>query len=283
MSSGPRASLARSALPALSAAYALARRSRLLERRWFRRVYTAAYFAYKRHIEDPLAGLLRQQPELVRGGNVADVGAHIGYTASAFCQAIEAPFGVYAFEPDPVNAACLRENLATPIARGQLVVVEAAAGAKSGQGALLRNPSHPGDHRVRTPSFAHDETREALGVAVVSLDDFFATHPEPLAFAKIDVQGYEIEVCRGMQRTLERFPGAVVAFEYSPLEARAMGFDPDDVLRFFRSRGYTLELLSRDGSLEPWDADRVDALVAKRGYAELLCTPSNAAAPRQAR
>ena len=260
------------ALPALKAAYALARRAGWLDRRWFRRLYVSAYFAYKRHVEDPFDALLRRRPELVRGGSVADVGAHVGYTASVFCEALDPGFRVYAFEADPANVRLLLETLVSQIALGRVVAVEAAVGSGAGTAELLRSAVHPGDHRIGTPAFQAQGVRDAVQVSVVSLDEFFASRPdEPLAFVKVDVQGYEIEVCRGMARTLERCPSAAVAVEYAPDEAKAMGFDPADIERYFRARGYSLHLLRRDGVLEGWHAGQVAALVARRGYVDLLC------------
>lgn len=258
--------------PALSAVYALTRRLGLLERRWFRRLYARAYFAYKRHHEDPFEALLHRWPQLLRGGSVADVGAHIGYTAGVFSKAIDPGFRVYAFEPDPSNAAMLRENLESQIAAARVVAVEAAVGAEQGSVELLRSPVHPGDHRIRTAAFRPADVRHAVTVPIVSLDGFFeARREERLAFVKLDVQGYELDVCRGMERTLGRFQEAAVALEYSPLEASAMGFEPEDVLAFFRDRAYELFLLQRGGQVEPLVAQRLEPIVARRGYADLLC------------
>jgi FkbM family methyltransferase len=259
-------------LAALSGGYALARRLGLLERRWFRRLYVRAYAAYKSHYEDPYEALLRGRPQLVRGGSVADVGAHIGYTAGVFCRAIDPGYRVYAFEPDPSNAGLLREDLEREIAAGRVVVIEAAVGADQGSAELLRSAVHPGDHRVRTAANRPTDVRQAVTVPLVSLDGFFeARVEERLAFVKVDVQGYELDVCRGMERTLERFPAAAVALEYSPVEARAMGFEPERVLAFFRDRSYRLYQLGRGGRAEPLAAQELEQTVARRGYADLLC------------
>jgi hypothetical protein len=131
------------ALPLLKGAYALALRSGLLERAWFRRLYSRAYFAYKRRIEDPFAGLLARRPELVRAGDVADVGAHIGYTAAVFCAGLD-PSPRVRLRTRRGNAALLAQFLA-PRRRGSVVPVVAAVEGP-GTADLVRNPVHPGDH-----------------------------------------------------------------------------------------------------------------------------------------
>lgn len=274
MSSGraPGAAGPTRALPLLKGAYALARRSGLLERAWFRRVYAQAYFAYKRRLEDPFAALLARRPEVARGGSVVDVGAHIGYTAAVFSAALDAGRRVFAFEPDAANAALLAENLAPEIALGRVVPVVAAVGSVSGSAELVRSAVHPGDHRIARPGAPALDGRERVSVPLVSLDDFFEERePETLALVKVDVQGFEIEVCRGMARLLERQRVPWIAIEHAPAESRALGFEPELALEFLRQRGYSLQLLRRDGGVEPWPTSHAEAVLARRGYVDLLC------------
>ncbi len=256
----------------MKSAYALARRAGLLERHWFRRVYWHAYAAYKRTLEDPFAALLRQQPSIARGGSIADVGAHIGYTAMVFARALDPGFRVFAFEPDPANATLLRENLALEIAGGRVVPVEAAVGSASGKAELMRSAAHPGDHRIGRAGRPLLEDRTPVTVSMLSLDEYFeARAPESLVLVKVDVQGFEIEVCLGMARTLDRGPVPWVAIEHSPAEAGSLGFDARAVPAFLREHGYTPRLLHRDGGTAPWPSPAAEALLARRGYVDLLC------------
>src|SRR5262249_21171170 len=97
---------------------------------------------------------------------------------------------VYAFEPDARNFRML-ERTAT---HANIIPVHAAVGAKSGEVELWHNPSHSGDHRVRTEAFA--VAGETARVRMVSLDDFVRDRRlGEIAFVKIDVQGYELAVC----------------------------------------------------------------------------------------
>ena len=75
-----------------------------------------------------------------------------------------------------------------------------------------------------------------------------------------------------MRLTLERHPRAAVAIEYSPSESAAMGLAPEDLLGFFRERGFRMELLPKEGRPIPWDEARLSDVLARRGYANLLCT-----------
>ena len=53
----------------------------------------------------------------------------------------------------------------------------------------------------QTDSFAHVHWEPGATVSVITLDDLIAQYGEP-AFCKIDVEGYELEVLRGLSRPL---------------------------------------------------------------------------------
>jgi FkbM family methyltransferase len=262
--------------PALSGLYRLARGTGLLDLPWFRGLYTRAYFTYKRHLEDPFAGLVRSRPELFAEGHILDVGANIGYTAAIFLEVLSPGFKIYAFEPDEWNLRALRETVRARHAEGRIVPVPCAAGDVDGEAELWHNPAHPGDHHLLTPAARRTVADEqTTRVAVRTLDGFLASEGQGMsavAFIKIDVQGAELAVFRGMALSLERCPQAVVAFEYDPAQMRSLGFDPAVAVAFFASRGYRLHILRKDGSLEPADEPRIAAALHGRGYVDLVAS-----------
>jgi protein-L-isoaspartate O-methyltransferase len=93
-------------------AYYLARHSGLLETSFGRRLFKSAYFLYKRYIEHDLQELLRAFPYLLGKGDVLDIGANVGYTASLLARATGSGCKIYAFEPE--RAWRLDSNAATP-------------------------------------------------------------------------------------------------------------------------------------------------------------------------
>jgi FkbM family methyltransferase len=264
-------------LPVLSGVYSVARRTRLLDALWFRSLYVRAYFYYKRRLEDPFEGLVRSRPDLFRGGHVLDVGAHIGYTAALFHRALSPGFHVYAFEPEPSNLALLGETIRASGATGVVVPVGAAVGDREGEVELWRNPRHPGDHRLATAAFRGwaGMPLKTVTVPLWSLDGFLRAEGDraPIAFIKIDVQGFEPAVCRGMEESLRRCPRAAVAVEYSPRELRAQGFDAAGLPEFFLARGFQMHVLRKDGSYESALPESLETLARGRGYLDLLMLP----------
>ena len=256
------------------AAYSFAHRSGLLRCNAFKSLFEKSYFAYKRLVEDPTRSLLAAHPELVRGGWVLDVGANIGYTASVFAHFLSDGQKVVAFEPDLENFTTLQGTIAARRLDEKVVAIRAAVGAEAGSIDLWLNQDHHADHRVLTSTFRSrlPEDARVAKVPMVSIDDFMQTHPEArVAFIKIDVQGYELEVCRGMTATLDTHPAAVV-FEYSPPAMRDLGNDPRSLTSFFTDRGFRLHVIGRRGALSPVTAEELEAL--GREYLDVLAVRS---------
>jgi FkbM family methyltransferase len=250
-------------LPRLYAALGV---GRWLQNPVLERAYLTAFFAYKRFAEDPFAKLVARHPELFRSGSILDAGANVGYTATVFAGVVEPPHRVYAFEPEPVNLRRLHRVVESRGLNDRIVIEAMAVGERTGEADLVVNPSHPGDHRIgRGPS------AESIRVPIVSLDEYVdAKGIAQVSFVKIDVQGFELAVSRGMERLLSRAPHLSVAFEYSEETAHAYGYSGADLLRFYTDRGFQLHLLTRSAGLAPATAEAIAQWEATHGYTDVL-------------
>lgn len=130
------------------------------------------------------------------GSRVVDVGAHVGYFTVLFSRLCGADGFVHAFEPEPSNHRLLRANLlvndCSNVAAHALAVSDAA-----GTDALYLSPDNGGDHRLY---FGAGRTR--CSVRTDTLDEALAG--ERVDFIKIDAQGAEPRILRGMQRLIAR-------------------------------------------------------------------------------
>lgn len=255
--------------------YNVARRSGLIELPWFRRVFLFAYFLYKRRYEDPFYALVQRRPELFRGGDILDIGANIGYTACVFAAALNPPAKVYAFEPDEASFVTLGEIIRRKKLDASVEMFQTAVGSSDGTLDFWHNDEHSADHRVVTTQFSSPELDRSrvTTVPVTSIDSFVASRGlSAVSFIKIDVQGYELAVCEGMRRTLDKFPQVAIAFEYAPDGMRELGFHPAALLQFFRSAGHQLHILTRTAiQLVPDDRD-IEVAAQKQGYVDILCS-----------
>ena len=70
---------------------------------------------------------------------------------------------------------------------------------------------------------------------------------------KIDVQGFEPEVLRGMQRILHENPQILIVSEFWPEALRGRGLDPRRVLGHYREMGLVVRRLHNGAALEAGD------------------------------
>ena len=254
---------------ALTGVYSFARRSGLLNTRPGQWLFSRMYYFYKRHLEDPFRPLAARHPEFFQGGHVLDIGANIGYTSLVFAQSIDPAYKVYSFEPEAFNL-CLLDRLAqSRQAQGRIVPVHAAVGDEDGSIQLWRNQDHHADHRVVTSHFREvTSVGASVQVPMLRIDTFAAQQGPsfPVRFIKVDVQGYELPVLKGMQGTLESNPNAILALEYAPDEIRELGFRPQDLLDWLTTRNYQAYSVARDGAMFPADV----GAIGTQPYIDLL-------------
>jgi len=164
-----------------------------------------------------------------------DVGAHYGYTSLALCKQVGESGRVFACEPALGTAGCLA---LTREANGlkQMVVAPFGLGdvpALSFQGAL---EEYLGMARIDPDAAAKRAAAERGHPAyVVALDwawPILCRGDDRVSGVKIDVQGDEAAVLRGMQKTLRaQRPKLVVEYHGNA--------DLDEVLKALESAGYS--------------------------------------------
>jgi len=259
-------------------AYGHVKKTGILELPFFKKLFIRLYFSYKRYVEDPFYALLVRRPELLRGGNVLDIGANIGYTATLFSKYVEPGYKVYAFEPDLSNFAMLQQTIQNQGCAEQIIPIQSAVGDKDGAVTFWENEKHHADHRVLTTSFRDTLTGnfKTSEVPLVQLDSFANQNgiQSKCGFIKIDVQGFELAVCNGMKTLLLDNPKAVVAIEYMPSAISELGFNPQNLLTFFQDRNYYPYLIAPRGKLEPLDFHNLASHIPPRGYIDILFSKS---------
>lgn len=149
---------------------------------------------------------------IVAPGDLAfDVGAHAGNRTRAL---VTAGARVVALEPQRLFCDFLRRDLPPGV-----VLLNAAAGAAAGRGALAVSRLHPTVSSLATgfagrmaaaPGFGRVRWDAVETVEIVTLDALVAAHGRP-RFVKIDVEGYEAEVLAGLSA-----PVPWIAFEALP-------------------------------------------------------------------
>lgn len=212
--------------------------TRLAVRDWGRatgpvqRLYLMAHLLGK-HLLDGRA--LKALAALARPGMVVcDVGANVGVTTVIFAEQVGPGGRVLAFEPDPFNAAVLRRHVDHHRLQNRLqnvLLFEMGIGDGPGNRHLRINRTNRADSRV-LPAGAI-VTSDAMTIPCESLDAMLARlHVDQVDLVKIDVQGFEPFVLRGMRNTLAKNPGLQVVLEFFPDGLAEQGQDPRSLLAF---------------------------------------------------
>ena len=146
---------------------------------------------------------------LAPGGVFYDVGANIGFFSLLAAKRVQRHGAVYAFEPLTENAAAIQRN-ARMNGLTNLSVSEVAVDENSGTGALFLT-DWDGGCSLSTAVVAPSVSVGQRAVRVIALDDLIESAAlRPPTLVKIDVEGAELGVLRGMIRTIAAFKPALV-------------------------------------------------------------------------
>jgi FkbM family methyltransferase len=164
-----------------------------------------------------------------------DIGAHYGYTSLAMCERVGSEGRVYAFEPNLSTVGCLDQ---TRLLNGydQLTIIPLALSDKESL-AVSALPTVRGmiDSQILDHASAGCQAVFSIGFDLI-WEMLGAEHNARVDGIKIDVQGMEIAVLKGMRKTLELHRPKVV------LEVHA-GVARADILDIFRLSRYLNEPL----------------------------------------
>jgi FkbM family methyltransferase len=155
---------------------------------------------------------------LTEPGDLAiDAGANIGYTTSILGVRVGPKGRVQSFEPHPQVFESLEENVANwkkDPRCGSFVLHKAALGNVTGK-ALL----HTGDwfRTNRGTAWISEDVepapdRQVIEVPIHNLDSLLGEY-ENIGILKMDVQGYELSILKGMAHLLERRAVRDIVFE----------------------------------------------------------------------
>lgn len=177
------------------------------------------------------------------GDTFFDAGANVGYLTAVGTSIVGTTGQVHSFEPTPLYSERIRRFAS--MNPGHRVVVNAVAlGDRPGKIRMefLRPPYCGGSTAVagltelqRIPR----EFIETIDVPMVRLDDYIREHAiERVSAIKIDVEGFEFQVLKGLENYLRsRKHRPVIFCEITPPYA-VLGSTREDIKRFMDSYGY---------------------------------------------
>jgi FkbM family methyltransferase len=213
------------------------------------------------HRESLMATLLE---DAVRPGTtVMDVGAFLGHFTLLAARAAGPSGRVHAFEPDPRDYPWLVRNVEVNGFTDRVTTEAVAVSGRTGT-ALLHLARQ--DTSQSSIVFARDAL-DSVRVPTIALDEHLPSEGE-VGVVKIDVEGAEIDVLRGMERTLASSPDVSLFIEVNPRALEAAGSSTENLLDRLRDLGFDNRLIDEQRrTLAPFDG-RVEGVT----FVNLLCT-----------
>lgn len=184
----------------------------------------------------------------VRDGMVAfDMGANIGYYTLLLSKFVGESGGVYAFEPDPDNAAILKKNIHVNHC-GNAHLIQKAVSNRTGKGTLFLSAFNTGDHRI----YEAEDARKSVVIDTIRIDDWFKGVVD---FIKMDIQGAEGNALDGMIGLLNRSKRVVIVSEFWPFGLERSGYVPENFLETLNTLGFSMRYIDEQNrSTDPISA-----------------------------
>lgn len=167
---------------------------------------------------------------------VWDVGANVGIYACFLARRLDSG-QVVGFEPEPTNAARLRENLRENAAKSRWQTVPVALSDRDGTG-WLASAHPPGDREIVGSGHHYLAEEGWLSVECGRGETLVADGLPAPDVLKIDVQGAELKVLAGMGAVLHGVD--VVYVEIHTEKCERYRTTTDEVERFLREAGFSL-------------------------------------------
>jgi FkbM family methyltransferase len=205
---------------------------------------------------------------LKRGMIAADVGAHAGYYTRLFARLVGKRGKVYAFEPTPTVFSILEVNTQRyrNVQRFNLALLDK-------EGLIEFHKSCNSQTNSVWPSNARGGSIGSVLVRASSLDNIVGEVSPDLV--KIDVEGAELEVLRGMRRVLSRTKDIVLIVEWNPACLVGRGSDPSLLIDTIKGYGFNISGID-ESTAHVYDLScqaGLDLVLRRRDkYVNLLCT-----------
>lgn len=181
---------------------------------------------------------------------VYDIGANVG-TYTCFVASKLKSGQTIAFEPEPQNTEALRENLKLNDLNVEVIEIALSDTDGTVDFALGGTEAGEGEHAIATSDYKDTiEVETDRGDSVI--DHCNLPHPTVL---KIDVEGSELSVLRGLSDTLREHV-RVIYVEVHPEKILDFGGSESEIRDFLEETGFEVRTIDSRGSEYFWRASK---------------------------
>ena len=208
------------------------------------RLTTALWTSPARQLE---SGTMKVIDSILNPGDFAiDVGANIGFILLPMASKVGPDGHIVAIEPGSRASQLLREMIIINGLDNRVELQVCAAGEHHNTANL-----HIGDTLGHSSLLDIHETNEFEEVKVIPLDALVAKG-QKVNLVKIDVEGFELQVWKGMSRILSDNPELTAIVEFGPSHLMRSGENIDGWIDNFIADGFTIyEINETTGDITP--------------------------------
>jgi len=192
-------------------------------------IYFAMYNPYK---DGYLLNLLKSK--IKTGEHFVDVGANIGVYSIISSNLVGDSGKVFAFEPDPVSFSNIKENIVENSLQN-VQVVNKAVSDKNGKASFFNSV----DHSSRAGNYILNDETSKTQVETIKLDDYFEDYLK-IKLIKIDVEGLEYSVLKGMKNILAENNQIEIILEINPFCLNRSKTNVGDMVDFLIEHKFNL-------------------------------------------
>ena len=204
-----------------------------------------------------------------KGMKVIDIGANVGYYSALTSEAVGPNGIVLALEPDPESYNYLLKTIKSSKFKN-IRSFRKAASDHNNILPLFISKDNRGDNRL----YKTKQKRQSIRVETIRLDELVIENEiDQIDLVKIDVQGYEPKVIRGMENIIKSSTNITLLTEFWPRGIVEAGENPTDFLKMLRNLDFLLYELNKQGDLMPLRKEDDARLIYKyrgRKYTNLV-------------
>ena len=172
-----------------------------------------------------------------------DIGANAGYFSLLASHCVGESGKVLAVEPNPAMANQLRQNVERSRLTNIAIIQAACSDSVEVRDLYVGNAYNTGNSSLSRDNLAWTQSVKVTCTTVDLLVEKCGLHRVDLV--KIDVEGAELQVLRGMSTTLKRLRPKIIT-ELSPSLLEGFSVTLDKVQEYFRGLGYSVTPLEED-------------------------------------
>lgn len=213
---------------------------------------------YRQHEKEELKFINKN---IKKGDNVIDLGANIGYYTILMSKLVGDEGKVFSFEPDPNSAEILKMNIDLNDCKNVIIVQKAVHNETNKVKFYICDT----DNRNNS---MYMEYNDSIEVESIKLDDYFKDYTESITFIKMDIQGSEVNVLKGMQSLLQKNRNLVLVTEIFPQALTKAGTTTDEYMKIIQDNGF--KIFNSDGTI----ADVNILTKNEYEYKDIICVKS---------